>query len=140
MISFRGCLAVCTGAIKHDRVKTAIYFAIIRRAPRGCILPVQNQPQPTIRRGACGIGLRGFDRSRGMRVIIAEDRVTTVPAAAFRSDQGRRINFKMADRIGGDIARDTIAIHPAIAPQKDSADFLWRIVKDQLLDFCQYGA
>ncbi len=73
-------------------------------------------------------------------MIIAEDRVTTVPAIPFRSDQGCRINFEMADRIGRDIGRDTIAIHPAIPPQKNSADFPRRIVKDQLLDFCQYGA
>lgn len=73
-------------------------------------------------------------------MIIAQNRVTTVPAGSFRSNQSCRINFEMADRIGCDIARDTIAIHPAIAPQKNSADFLRCIVKDQLLDFCQYGA
>jgi len=140
MISFRGCLAFCIGAIKYDRVETTIKFALFNCVPSCCVLPVQNQPQPSIGRGAFGIGHRRLHDSCGMRVIIAEDRCSCAPRIPLRRDQYSGINLEMTDRVIGYICRCAIAADLAIPAKQDPADFLRYSRNGQALEFGQHGA
>jgi len=59
-------------------------------------------------------------------VIIAEDRSSARARGTVRVDQGLRVDFEVATRIGGDVRGRCRALDHAISPEQDAATFLRR--------------
>ena len=93
-----------------------------------------NSPDPAIAAGGCLVSSGGARRTGRVRMVIAQDERPAAPRRTVRGNQGCRIEFEMAVRLGMNVANRLDRLdQPRPLPQQQTTG-LCRI---SLCRFCQ---